>query len=422
MLNIENIATYIFLFTSLYFEVFILLTYLENRKTIKSENQMILQKIKRYPTVSIIVPSWNEEKTISNTIHSLLNLNYPKDKFEILAIDDGSTDRTFDVLNKFNKFKNVRVFQKTNGGKHTALNFGLNQSTSELVGCLDADSYVDRNALRNIVLYFENDKTAMAVTPSVKIYKPKNALQMVQKVEYGWGVFLRKSLSYLGALYVTPGPFSIFKREVFEKIGNYRKAHNTEDMEMAMRMQTNKMRIVNSHNSVIYTVAPDTLRKLFRQRVRWTYGFIKNSLDYKFIFFRMEYGNLGIFVLPMAAISIISAIYILGNLIFSIINKIMIQVVKIQTIGLHINLPNFKSILSLDINWFSINTEFVALASIATLVGTLAMLYLSRKMSEGKFRIGMDLIYFMTLYTLIAPIWLTRALFRAIIGTNPSWR
>ena len=196
---------------------------------------------------------------------------------------------------------------KENGGKHTALNFGLSQSKSELIGCLDADSYVDKDALKHIVQYFE-DKQTMAVTPSVKIYQPKNILQMIQSVEYGWGIFIRKVLAYLGALYVTPGPFSIFRREVFEKIGSYRHAHNTEDLEIALRMQAHHMKIANAHNARVYTVAPDTLKKLYKQRLRWTFGFIKNVIDYKFIFFRKQYGNLGIFILPMASVSIISGI------------------------------------------------------------------------------------------------------------------
>ena len=416
MPDISHTITYVFLFTSLYFEVFILVTYLEHRKTIKKENQMIKEGLSFYPKVSIIVPCWNEELTVSKTIDSLLNLDYPKDKLEILAVDDGSTDNTWQVLKKFEQNPQIKIFKKENGGKHTVLNFGIEKCTGEYVGCLDADSYVDSNALKNIIMYFQKDSNAVSITPSVKIYKPQNILQMMQKVEYGWGILLRKMLSYLGALYVTPGPFSIFKKDLFKIIGPYRHAHNTEDMEMAMRIQKHKLKINNSHNAVVYTVAPDTIRKLVRQRLRWTYGFIKNVIDYRFIFFKKEYGNLGIFILPMASLSIISGIYILSSIVINFISKISEEIVRIRTLGIELKFPD----LSFDI--FSFNTEIIAVISFATFIGTLTILYISRKMEEGRFKFGMDLIYFLTLYTFIAPIWLARAVLKAVSGSKTSWR
>ncbi len=417
MPTIIHTVTYIFLFTSLYFEVFILVTYLENRKRMKEENKLIDSFPKKYPTVSIIVPCWNEEKTVSKTLNSLLNLRYPKNNLEILAIDDGSTDGTFEVLKKFEKYPQIKIFKKENGGKHSVLNFGIENCTGQYVGCLDADSYVDPNALQNIMMYFEKDKDAVSVTPSVKIYKPENILQMMQKVEYGWGILLRKMLSYVGALYVTPGPFSIFKKDLFSKIGPYRHAHNTEDMEMAMRIQKHKLKIKNSHNAIVYTVAPNTVRKLVKQRLRWTYGFIKNVIDYKFIFFKREYGNLGIFILPMASLSIISGIYILTSIVINFLKSLMTEITKIQAIGFNFKFPEFSSL-----SIFSINTEIIAMLSFATFLGTLTLLYLSRKMEEGRFKFGMDLIYFLTLYTFIAPIWLARAVFKALTGAKISWR
>lgn len=415
MEGLTTSVVYILLFISLYFEVFILITYLEIRPLIKHENKRALTRSKHYPKVTIMVPCWNEETTISKTLHSLLNLDYPKDKLEIMAIDDGSTDSTWEVLQKFSSYKQITLVHKENGGKHTALNFGLSQSTGELVGCLDADSYVDKDALNHIVQYFEDKKT-MAVTPSVKIYKPENILQMIQSVEYGWGIFIRKILAYLGALYVTPGPFSIFRKEVFEKIGTYRHAHNTEDLEVALRMQANHMKIVNAHNAHVFTVAPNTLKKLYKQRLRWTFGFIKNVIDYKFIFFRKQYGNLGIFILPMASVSIVAGIYLIGITLFNAGRGLIDSIERIATVGFSSQLPSF----SFDI--FSINTEVIALASGIAFMGTFIMVLISRKMAEGKLSFGMDLVYFLTLYTFIAPLWLTKALYNAVFSIKTNWR
>src|SRR5690606_33425680 len=139
--------------------------------------------------------------------------------------------------------------------KYTALNLGLQHVDTDLVGCLDADSFVHPEALNRIVPYFDK-KDVMAVTPAIKIHEPRSLLQIVQKVEYSWGIFLRKMLSYLGAIYVTPGPFSIFRTAVFKKLGGYKHAHFTEDFEIALRMQSHSMKIANAHDAHVYTVAP----------------------------------------------------------------------------------------------------------------------------------------------------------------------
>lgn len=415
MTDLSNYPIYIFLFISLYFEVFLLVTYFEKRVSIKQENALSKKALKKFPTVTFMVPCWNEEKTISKTINSLLSLNYPKDKLRIMIIDDGSTDNTWNVIQKFASKKQIDIYHKENGGKHTALNFGLTMVTSDLVGCMDADSYVDKDMLKNIVLYFE-DKAVMSVIPSVKVWKPKSIIQLIQKVEYGWGILIRKMFSYMDAIYVTPGPGSIFRREVFEKIGGYKHAHQTEDMEMAVRMQSNHMKIVNSHNAIVYTVAPESLGKLYTQRLRWTYGFIKNAIDYKHLFFKREYGNLGIFILPMASISIFSAIYIIATAILKVLNSLFVEYTKIQTVGFNFSWNGF------NFDWFYINTEIIAIASTIALLGTITLVLISRKMAEGKFSLGFDLIYFFLIYGLIAPLWMAKAIYNSLFSVKTHWR
>jgi cellulose synthase/poly-beta-1,6-N-acetylglucosamine synthase-like glycosyltransferase len=221
-------------------------------------------------------------------------------------------------------------------------------------------------------------------------------------------------LSYMGAMYVTPGPFSIFRREVFEKLGGYRKAYLTEDMEMAMRLQANHYKMVNSHNSLVYTVAPDALKKLYKQRLRWTYGFLKNASDYKYLYFKKEYGNLGMFVLPMATISIFSAVYILAMGILSFATKVFHEIIKINTVGLHMGTWNF--------DWFYVNTETIAIISTLAFLGTVLIIFVSRRMADGKVKLGMDLVYFFLIYAFIAPIWLSKAIYNSVFSVKTKWR
>jgi len=413
-LSFANILTYIFLFASLNFEIFLLITYFETRGEVEKEKELV-KNISRFPTVTVIVPCWNEQDTVSKTIYSLLDLNYPKDKLKIMAINDGSTDGTFQVLQEFKNNPQVEIYSKENGGKHTALNFALGKATSELIGCLDADSYVDAEALKNIVVYFEN-KEIMAVAPSVKLWKPKNILELFQKVEYGFGIFTRKMFHYMDAIYITPGPFSIFRKEVFEKLGGYREAHKTEDIELALRMQKNHFRIAHAHEAIVYTVPPNKIRPLLKQRVRWSHGFIRNAFDYRDMFFKKEYGNVGMFILPIASISYASVISVAVISVVNFFKTAHDKYIQYTTVGIHPHLPKMLT------DWFYINTQLVAVIAVFTFIGSLAMIIVSRKMSEDKFYFGLDLLYYLALYMVLAPIWMSKALYNALFKVKASWR
>lgn len=408
----SEIITYILLFIALYFEVFLLITYFEVRSSIR-KNVFEDLPHKKLPTVSIIVPCWNEENTIVKTIFSLLKLDYPKDKLSIIAVDDGSTDNTWKVLQKFSKNKQVMLLKKENGGKHTAVNLGISVSKSDLVGCLDADSFVHPQALKRIANRF-SDPSVMAVTPSMKINNPQNYLELIQKVEYVIGIFIRKILSHLNALYITPGPFSIFRREVFSIIGEYKKAHNTEDLEMALRMQKNRMRIDNAHDAYVFTTAPNTLRKLYKQRVRWTYGFLKNAIDYRKMFFKPEYGHLGIMILPLAGFSIFSTLYFVATVIFDFIKSALLRIEEFRTVGIVWHGFNF--------DLFYIDTRIIVFLTFAALIGTIAMIFVSRSLARERLRPGKEVLYFLALYSLIVPFWMARAVFNVVFAKSTKWR
>jgi len=409
MLN-ESI-TYIFLFIAMYFEIFLLITYFEANSVASS--QQPASRNKKFPTVSVIVPVWNEETTVLKTIFSLLKLNYPKEKFHVFIVDDGSTDKTWNVLQRFNRNKQITLLQKENGGKHTALNYALQSVQTELVGCLDADSYVHPEALQRIVKYFD-DKEIMAVTPSVKLFEPRGILPLLQKAEYIFGIFLRKVFAHLDAIYITPGPFSIFRRSVFDQIGVYKHAHNTEDMEIGMRMQRNNMRIGNAPDAFVYTVGPTTLYKLYKQRLRWVYGFLKNAIDYRDMFFKPQYGHLGMVILPAAGFSIVSTLYFFVNSVVSFFESAWNQIKQISTVGL--SFPSFS------FDSFYINTNIIMFISLAGLAGLFFMIITSRRMGEEKTKIGLDSILFILLYTLISPFWMMRAIYNVIFARKTSWR
>lgn len=415
MVEIQTLILYGSLFITLFFEVFLLITYLEIQEELTFEEKYLSNDIERFPTVTIIVPCFNEEHTVKKTILSLLNLDYPKDKLSIIAVNDGSTDGTRHVLTKFKNHPQITIFSKENGGKHTAVNFALEKVKSDLVGCLDADSFVNPEALKKIVPFFD-DASTMAVIPSIKVHEPQSVLQYLQKIEYSWAIFLRRILSSLGALYVAPGPFSIFRIQVFQKLGGYHAGHHTEDLEIAMRMQKHHYKIVNSHSAHVYTVAPARLGALYKQRVRWTYGFLNNAIDYREMFFNKRYGHIGIFILPIATSSIFSTLYLVGNMLWSNLSSALDTMVKFQTVGF-----NWKSFLP-SFDWFFINTSVVPILILSGVLLTFIILYFSLKMADGQARLSRGVFYYLVLYIFIAPLWLAKAVFSTIFRRQISWR
>jgi len=227
-----DILVYIAIFLGLYFSIFVFSTLWEYRKRLYKKELK-----ENFPNVCLIVPCYNEEQNINKTLNALLNLDYPKEKLEIIVVDDGSQDNTFLKAKVFEeKDKRIKLFRKENGGKHTALNFAIKKTDAQFIGCIDADSYVETQSLKRLMKYFEDQKTK-AVVSTIKILKAKNILEKIQYLEYLISASFRKVFSLNNCLNVVPSPLSVIRREVFEKIGYYKEAHDTEDMEMAFRMQ-----------------------------------------------------------------------------------------------------------------------------------------------------------------------------------------
>ncbi len=410
MVEISQIIPHIFLFAALYFQIFLLVTFFENKETIGKQASSINTN---YPSVAVLVPCYNEEKTVGGTIESLLALDYPKDKLHIVIIDDGSTDRTFEKMRSFEHYPQVTLLQKENGGKHTALNLGISYANTELVGCLDADSFVAPNALIEIVKCFD-DATVMAVTPAVKVWNPKNILERIQRAEYNMGIFFRKMFGVMNAIQVTPGPFSLFRKKVFDELGGFKEAHNTEDMEIALRMHSKHYRIENAHTAYVYTVAPKTIKALYKQRVRWTSGFLNNVLDYRFMLFNKKYSHLGALTLPFSIISVFSAVYMAGLILVHLIKYMLGKLVQFQAVGIGWG--------KVQVDWFFLDTQSLAILTSITLVVTLFILFNGKKLSEGNMKPSSDILYFLLFYGFLAPLWLTKAVYNVAFSKKGSWK
>lgn len=376
------------MFTAILFFI----TFLEQRKHLKNPVP------KSYPIVSVIVPAYNEEKHIAATLRSLLTLDYPKHKLDIITVDDGSKDNTYAIARTFTK-EGVRVFTKHNSGKGDTLNFGLTHARGELIACLDADSIVHPSCLKKMIGYF-NDPEVMAVTPSMKIYQPKGILLRIQQIEYLLGVYLRKVFAALGSIHVTPGPFSIFRKDFFDRYGGYDIHNLTEDIEIAMRIQSKQYIIENSIDANVWTVGPTTFKTLLHQRMRWYIGFLDNAIKYKKMFANRKYGNLGMFFLPGVFISTSLVI----ALFFYILYKAFSTGYKkiLDLIAIHFDI---WPLLTFKLDLFYLRFDGLMVLSIIGLITGIAMLLLARKHSKDKDPVKLSFLIYIYVYVMLYAFW-----------------
>lgn len=287
-----DIVNSIFIITTTYFSVLFLLLFFHHEKRIFHRPQM-----KKFPSVSIIIPVFNEESVIENVIKNVKNMSYPRKK-EIIVVDDGSTDRTWDIIKNI---KGIRAFRKKNGGRASAVNYGLKRATSEIVARIDADSFPEKNALLKAIPHFEEGVASVATTVLIK--SPKGLLEKMQEIEYIMIAWSRKILEYIDAIYVTPGPMSFYRRDVLLKIGGFDENNETEDIEIAWRLMKHKYKIKMALDTKVYTKPPKELSRWWNQRLRWNIGGMQTFFKYVHLLFNKKFRNVGMLLLPMFSIS-----------------------------------------------------------------------------------------------------------------------
>jgi cellulose synthase/poly-beta-1,6-N-acetylglucosamine synthase-like glycosyltransferase len=181
----------------------------------------------------------------------------------------------------------------------------------------------------------------MAVTPAVKIRPSDSWLREFQRVEYLMILFSRKLLSFIDAVPVTPGPFSLFRREVFDKVGYFDEHNLVEDQEIALRIQAANYRIKSSVTADVYTEPPDNMKDLLKQRVRWQRGGIRNYWRYRHMI-KPEYGDFGMYFVPLNFAALTAFFLLLGLLLYSLITTpYYFQYIWFEALGMDVTLVTF---------------------------------------------------------------------------------
>ena len=416
--KIFEIFLYPFIFLSLYFQVFMLYNFLSNKKKMSEEEEV---SVDFFPTVTFLLPGWNESKNILVTIKSIQDLNYPKDKIKIFYIDNNSTDNTKEILKELIENRktddqiDIKYYFEDKQGKHHAMNLGLKHVTSELVVCLDVDSTLCKESMSVAAQYFK-DTNIKAVASCMQLRNVRTIWQRIQVVEYMLSVFWRKSYSSIDAVQVMPGPFSVFRKSVFDELGHYKSAHNAEDFEMTLRLHKNHYKIANAHKAYVYTVGPDTLRGFLKQRVRWIRGFLENAWDYREMFFKKKYGHFGMFTLPVGAAFVFYVLYVAA---FTIIKSSQIWYVKIENyLALGVHIPNFKAI---NIDPFYITTDILLVQSIFIFTMLSVVLLVSKNIASSKDPLLINFFIYIFVYPFIGSIFLVIAVYKFLFRKENSW-
>jgi cellulose synthase/poly-beta-1,6-N-acetylglucosamine synthase-like glycosyltransferase len=295
-----------------------------------------------WPPVSLLVPCYNEQATIVASVRSLLQLEYPE--FEIVVINDGSRDGTLAELElefglvafpeayrlripcrpvrtiyRSTRAPNLRVIDKENGGKADALNAGINAARYPVFCSMDADSVLSRDSLARVVEPFLEDADTVAAGGTVRIANgckvedgflveprlPRNPLALVQVVEYLRAfLFGRLGWSPINALLIVSGAFGLFRKEAVVEAGGYRTDTVGEDMELIVRLHHQRRlagkpcRVTFVPDPICWTEAPEDLRTLRRQRVRWQRGLVESLALHRGLLFHSKGGAVSWLAFP----------------------------------------------------------------------------------------------------------------------------
>jgi cellulose synthase/poly-beta-1,6-N-acetylglucosamine synthase-like glycosyltransferase len=240
-------------------------------------NNRVLTSI---PIISVIVPAYNEEANIKRTLDSIIDSDYPTK--EIIVVDDGSTDLTYAIASRYMQTSNhckITVMRKQNGGKVSAINYGLRFAFGEIIIVVDADSIIERNALKETAKQFQRSGV-IAVAGKVKVLNTSNFLTNCTALELVLGAnLLRPAFSLLGIVMVVPGALGGFSKKMLMQGGLYDRDTLAEDFDITVKIAKGGGKIVGI-SAVSYTEAPTTLKAFYKQRSRWYRGIFQTLLKH----------------------------------------------------------------------------------------------------------------------------------------------
>lgn len=223
------------------------------------------------PTVTVIVPAYNEERVIETSVRRILESDYPN--LEVIVADDGSRDATSAIVaSAFRDEPRVRLMTLANGGKASALNRALATASGEIVVALDADTQFERECISRLVRWFADERVG-AVAGNAKVGNRVNLVTRWQAVEYVTAQNIeRRALARFDAITVVPGAVGAWRRAALDAVGGYPENTLAEDQDLTIAIQRKGWKIAYDEQAVAWTEAPESFAALAKQRFRWSFG------------------------------------------------------------------------------------------------------------------------------------------------------
>ncbi len=381
-------------------------------------------KLKRYPKVTIGIPAYNEEKTIEKTVNSIVKADYPKDKIEIIIVNDGSKDNTAKIsreIIKKNKGFNIILINKPNGGKSSAVNAAIERATGEFFAVVDADSRIEEDALQLVVPHFD-DPSIGAVISRVRVDSPNKTIERIQFFEYIMSNFIRKLMALLGTLAITPGVLSVYRTKTLRKLGGFTKDRNnlTEDLEIAMRLKYNGYQIEMETKSTTHTLAPHNLNKLWKQRIRWARGYIYNMWNYRSMMFSRKHSIFGTFQMPINVLVVALLLINVSIIAYNFLDKMLEFTIRSATIKGYfwtrlLEMPTLQQMM------LGQNLRIMIPIILATVLGFYLILHAHKRFNEKITRNLIGVVgYFLFIPYFTTANWIS-SIFQEVFKTKRKW-
>jgi poly-beta-1,6-N-acetyl-D-glucosamine synthase len=409
-MQVIDVIYLMFTFLSLYFTILFLIIYFDTRKEFLSSPLP-----KKYESLTVIIPVHNEQSSVYEAIMRIKQSKYPKNKLNILVVDDASTDNTPNIL-KTIKGITIITNKQNMGCAAKPCNLALKNVKTKYVAIVDADSFIEDTALARMMAILQEDNLVGAVTASITAKNQKTFLQKIQNIEYSIIVWARKLLQSVESIYVTPGPLAMYRTKVLKDVGGFDEKNITQDIEIAWKVMYHGYKVRMSMQSKVKVTSPQYLRAWWRQRLRWSMGGLQTLWKYRHTLFRTKYGMLGQFVGPFFLLSILTSLT--GFCIFMYATVITVLKATLAFLA-----PN--QVLQFYIDTIALPSLFLYFGVIIFIL-SLLYVYLGlhtmdnmKYLSLRRFRVIYIIIY-LTAYVTIFPIVLLAAMWR-LYRKDMSW-
>ena len=253
-------------------------------RTRRKNDSIVRAQNKEFPKFSIIVPTKDEEIVISRCLNGILELDYPKDKMEIIVVDGNSSDSTLKICSEFrDKHSDIikLVNEKESRGKPAALNIAMSYVTGEIVGVFDADSLPEKDVLSKVASYFDDKQVTAVQGRTTSINEKNNILtRVISSEEKAWFQALLSGREQMQLFVPLNGSCQFVRLGVLKELGGWDENSLTEDVELALRLVEKKHLIKYAHDVCSGQETPSGLRELVQQRTRWYRGYMETALKY----------------------------------------------------------------------------------------------------------------------------------------------